>query len=141
MLAQGKISEAQAVARDLLGRDSLRCEGFLLQSKVAAARNDWKGARQKLDHAVNEFPEDREAREARCRLLFEHGTPEEAEWALRERVEYDPMDAAAHHNLGTVHLRLGRYRQAASSYQESLRLRPGHVETAVGLRRALEAMK
>ena len=62
--------------------------------------------------AVAENPDDWEAAESRCRFLFDHGTNDEAERALRSMIEADPADAEAHHNLGVVLMRSGRHDEA-----------------------------
>jgi tetratricopeptide (TPR) repeat protein len=86
------------------------------------------------------FPEDAEARQARCRFLFECGDPEEAEQALREQVRREHEDATAYHNLGTVSFRLGRYEAAADRYRQSLRYRPDHRGTCLHLDNALKGI-
>jgi hypothetical protein len=84
LLAQGKVAEAGKIAQRLEGESGLGCEGMMLQSKVAAGAGDLQGARRELDQAVQAFPEDAETRQARCRLLLEHGEWEEADQARRE---------------------------------------------------------
>jgi 2-polyprenyl-3-methyl-5-hydroxy-6-metoxy-1,4-benzoquinol methylase len=88
--------------------------------------------------AVDNYPDHPEAREAWCRFLFEHGEPAEAEAALRDKLRRQPEDAAAHHNLGTLNLRLGRYPAAAECYRQSLRYRPHHPATCAQLGFALQ---
>jgi GT2 family glycosyltransferase/tetratricopeptide (TPR) repeat protein/SAM-dependent methyltransferase len=129
LLHQGKTAEAERLAKRLAHRTGLECEALIIKGQVATAHGDLDEAKEALERAVEAFPEDREAREARCRLLFEHGQPAEAERALLEQIERDPTDAAAHHNLGTVHMRLGQYGAAADCYRESLHWRPEHEET------------
>ncbi len=76
-------------------------------------------------------------REALCRLLFDHAEPAETEQELRQLLRLDPENAAAYHNLGTVHFRLHCYPEAVQAYQESLRHRPNTPGTYVQLGNAL----
>jgi predicted Zn-dependent protease len=73
-----------------------------------------------------------------CQVLFEHGTPEEAECALRRLTERSPDDVSAHHNLWTLFLRTKRYRQAEESYRLAVRHRPGNPATHLHLGYALK---
>ena len=74
----------------------------------------------------------------RCQFLFEHGTSDEAERALRELIDHSPDDASAHHNLGTLMLRAGRRDEAVQAYHQSLRYRPNYAATYLNLGYALK---
>src|SRR5262249_28218800 len=100
---------------------------------------DLAEGRRELEEAAHSFPDDPEPQEALCRLLFEHGDLAEAEQALREKVRRDPTDAAAFHNLGTVHLRLCRHAPPAPWYPQSGRHRADRPRTYLQLGNALEA--
>jgi O-antigen biosynthesis protein len=138
LLRQAKLGELRALIERLEGSESLRGEASLLGGRLAASCGDLGAAREQLEQAVAERPEDEERRQELCRFLFDHGTPEEAERALKGLLEHDPGDAAAHHNLGTLYLRCRRYREAARSYRESLRHRPDAPDTFVHLGYALK---
>ncbi len=49
----------------------------------------------------------------------------------------DPLDAAAHVNIGQIHLAAGRYREAASALQHAIDAQPNHAAAAYGLAAAL----
>ena len=51
--------------------------------------------------------DDLETLRGRCQFLFDQGTSDEAEQALRELIDHSPDDASAHHNLGTLLMRAG----------------------------------
>ena len=79
--------------------EPLRVEGLLLESRVAMSKTAstmrercWKGRVQSLPTTGGVHK--------RCRFLFDHGTNEEAERALRAMIAPDPADAKSHHNLG-----------------------------------------
>jgi tetratricopeptide (TPR) repeat protein len=74
----------------------------------------------------------------RCQFLFEHGSPDEAEAALKTLIARDPQDPAAYHNLGTLLLRTRRYDEAACAYRQSLRSRTNHPATYLNLGAALK---
>jgi FkbM family methyltransferase len=138
LLAQGKLDEAAGLAQELQA-GPLRVEGLILQGQVAAARGELAKARQYLEEAVRERPEDDAALQALCRFLFERGSPGEAEGPLRQLLKRHPEDGAAHHNLGTACLQQGRPEEAATAYRASLQHRPDYAATYVCLGHALHA--
>jgi tetratricopeptide (TPR) repeat protein len=138
LIRLGKEAAAQAVAQRLLSDRRLRAEGRLLLSALAAARGDREAARRELECGVAECPDDPEPLQALCQLLFEQGTPADAERALRELIRRCPDNAAAYHNLGTVCLRLHRPADAADAYRQALDHRPRAAETHLHLGYALK---
>ncbi len=76
--------------------------------------------------------------ETRCQMLFEQGPPSQAEAALRDLVERRPAEASAHHNLGTLLMRLKRYDEAARSFRQALRHRADAPATYLYLGYALK---
>ena len=83
LIRRGRFAEAEAVAAGLLDDGSHRVEGLLIKSRIAAAQGRVADATVELDRAVAEFPDDPETLSRRCQFLFEHGTPDEAEQALK----------------------------------------------------------
>src|SRR5262245_17703789 len=104
---------------------------------VLVASGDVHAARDELNHAISEQPDNVELLEERCRLLFEHFTPDEAEAGFRALLEHDPQNAAGHHNLGSIEYKLGRFDQAANAYRRSIQLRPNSASTHLHLGYAL----
>jgi tetratricopeptide (TPR) repeat protein len=139
LLRRGSLDQAQALAERLLADAHLRNEGQLLQSGLASARGDHRAAREKLEQALTERPDDTDLLRALCQVLFERGEPGEAEHALRELVQRAPEDASAQHNLGLVYLRLHRHTEAIETFGESVRLRPDAAQTHLHLGYALKA--
>lgn len=135
LVKQGKYHAAQALADRLDAKDAERA---MIRAQVLQTQGDVAGAREELEAAVVLAESDREPLSRLCRLLFEHGTPAEAEPALRRLVATDPDDGAAQHNLGAVYLRLGRLHEAAERFRESLKLRPNSAETHLYLGYALQ---
>jgi GT2 family glycosyltransferase/tetratricopeptide (TPR) repeat protein len=120
LVEQQKWTEADAIAQRLAGEKDLRCAAMLLRAQMAAAQGKVKEARRQLEKAKAKYPRDLGPLQALCRLLFEHGEAGEAERALQELIRRDPEDGAAHHNLGTLCLRLGRPPEAVDHYRRSL---------------------
>ncbi len=58
--------------------------------------------------------------------------------ALKDLIACEPTDASAHHNLGTLFLRVGRFDEAARSFRQSLRYRSNNVATYLNLASALK---
>ena len=113
----------------MLAIAALRPAALTLVAETAVARGALDDAERRFEAARNEFPENIDVLQARCRFLFEHGTLDGAERALDELAQQMPDDAAVHHNLGIVCMRLENYAKAVASLGKSLDLRPGHVET------------
>ena len=66
-----------------------------------------------------ERPDDWAALSERSRFLFEHGTTDEADKALRALIERRPEDASAHHNRGVLLMKAQRHAEAVEEYRES----------------------
>ena len=119
----GRRDDVMAVAERCLADPALRVEGRLLRGRLALTDGDIAAARAEFEQAAAECPTDRAALEARCQILFDHGTPAEAEAALRALIDRHPAEAAAHHNLGMLLSRLKRHEEAAVSLRQALRFR------------------
>lgn len=138
LIAQGKLDDAQNIAARLMcGGARLRGTGMALAARVAAAAGDVSKARELLRRGVAGWSDDVAPLEELCRLLFEHGPPDEAEAALRELARRRPADGAAPHNLGTLLLRGGNASGAVEAFRASLARRPGAAVTHLSLGYAL----
>lgn len=136
----GRTGEASALADRLALDPDLHAEADLLRGRVAQARGDLGPARAALRAAADARPDDREALDAYCRFLLDHGPLIEAESVLNRLVRRRPNDAALRLNLGTVLLRSGRPADAVEAYRDALRLRPGDPDALTQLGRALAAL-
>jgi len=133
------IEAANVVGQILAGDASLRGTAIVLAAKVAETHGDHKTARQILEQGVHSCPEDPAPLEDLCRLLFYQATPEETVTALNELVRRHPDNAAAHHNLGILALRMGRTQDAIAALQTSIHNRPTAAPTYLSLGYALRA--
>jgi GT2 family glycosyltransferase/tetratricopeptide (TPR) repeat protein/SAM-dependent methyltransferase len=138
LIRGGRRGEAVALAERCLADPALRVEGRLAKSRLAMAAGDFASALAEVEQAATECPTDRAALEARCQILFDLGPPSRAEAALRSLIESHSNDASAHHNLGTLLLRLKRYDEAASSFRQALRQRSDAPATYLHLGYALK---
>jgi Flp pilus assembly protein TadD len=112
----------------------------MLRAELAQAGGRLEEAGSLLREAcARQSPPDEDALAALCEFLFAYGSTEEAEPALRELARRRPLDGAAHHNLGTLYVRMGRHADAARAYRESLRHRPDSPATR-DLLRQVEAI-
>jgi tetratricopeptide (TPR) repeat protein len=137
LLRQGKTDEALHCAETLKSDPKLVHEACRLRSNVLVSRGDLQTARDELNRALEEHPGDLELLEERCRLLFEHFPAAEAEPVFQDLLQHDPQNAAGHHNLGTIHYKLGRFDEAATAYRRSIEFRPRSAATHVHLGYAL----
>ena len=107
LIRMQRFDEADRLAAELLTDAHVRVEGLMLTSRLAQVHDRLDEVRAALESAVAENPNDWAAAQSRCQFLFDHGTDDEAERAFRSMIEFDPADADAHHNLGTVLRRSG----------------------------------
>jgi tetratricopeptide (TPR) repeat protein len=137
LLGQGKTDEALHCAEMLKSDPDMVHEANRLRRSILTSRGELQLAREELTQALDEHPGDLELLEERCRLLFEHFPPAEAEPVFQDLIQHDPQNAAGHHNLGTIHYKLGRFDEAASAYRRSIEFRPRSASTQVHLGYAL----
>jgi tetratricopeptide (TPR) repeat protein len=102
---------------------------IVMLAAAANCRGETQKAIDLLWEGVATFPDDLLILNHTCQLLFEHGNPVDAETALLRLIQRVPDDAAAHHNLGTVYVRVAHFRAAADSFRNSIRLRPESANT------------
>ena len=138
MLRGRRFAETESLAEALLGDDGLRIEGLLMKSRAAQTQGRLTEARNALDRAHAEQPDDAQVQRERCQFLFDHGTSDEAERTLRALIDHSPDDASAYHNLGTLLMRSGRHEEAVQVYRQSLRYRPNYAATYLNLGYALK---
>jgi Flp pilus assembly protein TadD len=119
LLAQDRSAEAQqrlATSGTLGIPMPLRIQ---LEVMIDTHRGQFDTAYRKLAAAMKANPEESDLLDALCRLLFEHGTPQDAERALWELAKRRSDDPAVRRNLGQVYLRLDRPVDAERMFQEA----------------------
>ncbi|MCA9178830.1 MAG: glycosyltransferase [Planctomycetales bacterium] len=113
----------------LAGHDGGADEAIALLVQLRALQGLVDEARDLAESGVAEHPDSKAVREARTRLLFECGPPEDAEQALLGTLEQDGPSAAALHNLSAIQLRMGKLNHALKACEASLVLRPDAAQT------------
>jgi glycosyltransferase involved in cell wall biosynthesis len=129
LLEQNKLEAAAQLADGLFAAPALRSIGLTLGGLLAERRGDLTVARQLLADAVEQSQGDERPLEELARVLFHHGSPDEAEAALTRLVRDKPADASVQHNLAIVYLRQGRNVEATLMLRSSLQLRPESAAT------------
>lgn len=139
LLRQGRKADVLALVEQLLKENNiLKLEGKLLLAQLAVACSDPIRARQELEVAVKEYPDELDPLQNLCQVLFEQGEYAEAEIYLNELSRRNPTDASAHFNLGTIYMKTHRHSAAVEAYQESIRFRPKSANTHFFLGNALK---
>ncbi|HUG54543.1 MAG TPA: tetratricopeptide repeat protein [Vicinamibacteria bacterium] len=113
----------------------------LLAARLAGEER-WDDVVEVYRAAVGRRPEDGEARlRLGAALLHMKGQVAEAEVALREAVRLRPEDAEARVALGSALSALGRGAEAASTFEEALRLDPKVLDGRPAARAIYEAAR
>ena len=133
LIRQGKADEALQLGEHMMTGDELAGEARIVRADALLSLGKPSLALRELDAAIQAAPDNVELLERRCRVLFEHFPPSDAEPGFRELIARDPQNASACHNLGSVLYKLGRFDESAISYRESLRLRPNSASTYLHL--------
>ncbi len=115
---------------------SLAPEICLLRGRIAVEAGNPIEARRQLEEARRLAPDDMDLLRIWSQFAFEQEDWIAAEQAVEEIIRRDPLDGAAHHNLGIILVQRSRVSRAIQAFRESLRLRPDHVETYRQLGRA-----
>jgi Flp pilus assembly protein TadD len=89
-----------------------------------AERGEWSAALEAADGLTREDPAGVPARILRARAFRHHGMLAEAESDLKDVLEREPRNAAAHAELGVVCELAGRPEEALGHHQEARRLEP-----------------
>jgi len=140
LLKQQKFAAVQEIANRLASDRRLAAEAKRIEGQLYQVGGDWSAARRALDEAVRAEPDDLVLVRTRCQFLFERGTLDDAEQALKELAERDHADCSARHNLGTICLRKGRADEAADYYRQSIELGSRTPESHLYLAFALEQL-
>ena len=139
LLRAGRFAELDALAENLSKDPELRTEGLPDQEPVGEGAGVARGGPRcaRSGSSPSGPTTGRRSRE-RSRFLFEHGTIDEADEALRALIDHRPEDASAHHNRGVLLMKAQRHAEAVEEYRESLRHRPNYAGTYLNLGYALK---
>lgn len=124
LLRQNRSHEVVSLARQIVASHQLPGEGELLLGHATAAVGDLTGATEWYRQAAEYLPEDPEPLQSLAKLHFEHGNPNDVLPVLERLLQHHPADAAALHNLGSIHMHAKRFEEAAKCFRQSLIYRP-----------------
>lgn len=140
LLDQRKFTTLQAEIESARDIGLPNQEIALAEAHVAASRGQVQAALELVERVIAEDSKLLEPLNLKCRLLFEHGTVEQAIGALEQLCQMCPNDGAAWHNLGTAHHKAKNFAVAVNCYRRSLTLRPDHNITQRQLEIAEQAL-
>ncbi len=112
-----------------LTRDARGVSYYLQLGGRALVDGDLQRARQNLERAVREDPENAGARHNLASALTRLGALPAAVEQYQKALALEPDNAVVHYNLGTVLLQLGEVEGALQNLQKALELNPSFDET------------
>jgi len=123
MLAKGNVGEAVSLFSSVLGQDPRNARALAGFARCYLAGGDMERARQVLDSATGDTAEDAAIQSARKALeLAERGSQSEGVDACRRRIEADPKDCQARHDLAIALLADGDRMAAVDTLLELFRM-------------------
>jgi tetratricopeptide (TPR) repeat protein len=137
LMREGKYDQLERLASELIARPALRGLALAWQAQPLRARRQFTEAGNLLQQAFDELPDDPDVVQAGCQLLFEAGDLTQCEQAIRHFLRLVPDNPTAHHNLGTLYLRMGRHAEALAPLRKSLELAPANAAAHFHLGHAL----
>ena len=124
LTATGRSGEAIAVLRKALARDPSSVPAILALAAALQKGQDIAGAEQTLLRLVELRPTSWSGFSRLGGLYFLSSRYEKAAEAFRRAIALNPDVARVHFNLGAVLLRLGRFEEARTALDDSIRIRP-----------------
>jgi predicted O-linked N-acetylglucosamine transferase (SPINDLY family) len=100
---------------------------------------DLDGAEALYRQAIEEFPNNPDARHLLGVIAHQRGNNHEALGLILHAIDQNPNYSAYHGNLGVVWMALGRFHRAADAFRNSARLDPRNEGVHISLERALAA--
>lgn len=140
LLEQKKLVTLQVEIENRQSSDLSERELACAAIRCHLATGEAEVAKQKLSESLQNWPDDVELLRFACEFLFHHGEPEDCLDYLVRLCSLDPNDAAAWHNLGSTHQRVGRFDDAVCCLERSLALRQHAVGTILQLAEAYRAI-
>ena len=130
---QGRLAEAEAVARQCVATEPLRPEAHEVLGAALSAQGRAAEALPSFDRARELHPASASIRHNRAQALFNLRRFAEARDELQEAVRLKPELHPAWNLLGNTLAALGDAAGAERAYRRALALRPDHAETQYNL--------
>jgi len=135
----GRLSEAEALYREILVREPAHAEALHLLGVIAYQSGNYVQARALIEAAIGA-----DARQAAYysnlgNVFMALGQADAAAVAYRHALLLNPNYAEAHYNLGNILLAHGEHEAAAARYMDALRVRAAYPEAHNNLGNARRA--
>ncbi len=114
-----------------------KLKNLFLSAAPLHQAGDLDGAEAIYRQAIEEFPNNPDARHMLGIVAHQRGNNHEALGLILHAIDLNPQCSAYHGNLGNVWMALGRFHRAADAFQNCLRLDPRNDGVYVSLGRAL----
>lgn len=136
---EGRLDQAHAVFSGLMREQAFAVDAHRGMAAIAWQRRQADVALQLLTEAVRLDGEHADARADLALILMLGGRLTEAVEHWQKRLELQPADAGAWHNLGKTLAELRQTDEAWRAFEQALSLQPGQARTYITYARALES--
>lgn len=136
-LGSGKHKEAEKAARKALDLEPEWPLGWYNLALCQHNQGDFRSALASAEEGLKHDPNDADLGSFRANLLARLGRSDEAHEAVLKGLSESPHTSEYHEARGVAELRTGRYKEAATAFQEALRIDPTDRSAAEGLKEAL----
>jgi tetratricopeptide (TPR) repeat protein len=120
----GRLREAEAIYRSVLGEQPDNPNALYLLGVVALQTGQPEAARDLLDRTIAISPDYADAYNMCGDACSALGQYDEAIGHYRRAIELQPQFAGAHNNLGNLYMTLGRFDDAAGEYRRAISISP-----------------
>jgi predicted O-linked N-acetylglucosamine transferase (SPINDLY family) len=135
----GRLAEAEAIYRRILGQDPARPDALHLLGAIACQTGHPSAAIDLIGRAIRFAPRVAAYHNDLAEAFHQAGRLTEAIASLGQAIELDPNLALAHINLGNIFRAAGRPDEAAAAYRRAIALAPGDAQVHNNLGVALHA--
>lgn len=120
----GRLREAEAIYRSVLGEQPDNPNALYLLGVVALQTGQPEAARKRFERTISISPDYADAYNMCGDACAALGQFDEAIGHYRRAIEIEPKFAGAHNNLGNVYMSLGRFDDAATEYRRAISISP-----------------
>ena len=120
------LSEAERLAKDILGKDANNIEGHILMGSVLFAQNQRDKAFAELNHAVELDPKRVESYLALARFYAAIDDKTKAEETYKRAIALNNSSALAHTEYGKYLVQSGRGNEAEPELKKAVEVEPGN---------------
>jgi len=133
----GRLAEAEALYRQILGVQSNRADALHLLGVIAHQSGRQDVAEDLIRRAISLAPNSPRAHANLAAVYRAQGRTEEAIASYHRSIQLQPDDAQIHHHLGDVLWSMRRTEDAIAAFRRALQLQPDFAETENNLGVAL----